>query len=220
MKPPFTVDQFLEVFNNYNQTVYPIQFIFYLVSAYTIYLIVKPVPKSDKIISLILSLLWLWMGVVYHLIFFTAINEVAYVFGTVFILQGILFLIYGVFRNKLSFRFSSGLYGVTATILIIYSLVAYPVLGYFLGHVYPDSPTFGLPCPTTIFTFGLLLLSAKRCSVTILIIPFLWSIIGFAAAFNFGIAEDTGLIVAGLLAFSLVLFRNNMLSKKDSVMQI
>ena len=208
MKTPFTVEQFLDVFRNYNQAVFPMQVIFYLVSIIAIYLTFKPAFKSDKIISGILAFLWLWMGIVYHLMFFTAINKAAYLFGTVFILQGILFLTLGVFQNKLSFNFHSGIYGWVGIMLISFALIVYPVLGYTLGHAYPSSPTFGLPCPTTIFTFGLLLLTYKKCPVAILIIPFIWSVFGFSAAFNFGIMEDSGLIVSGLLSVSIILFRN------------
>ena len=124
---------------------------------------------------------------------------------------GILFLIFGVFKSKLSFHFYPDKFGITGIILILFALIGYPVLGYFLGHVYPSSPTFGLPCPTTIFTFGLLLLSAKKCPVIILIVPFIWSIIGFLAAFQFGIVEDTGLLISGLITFSLLLFKNRSL---------
>jgi len=215
MKTPFTVDQFLEVFKNYNQSVFPLQFIFYLIAVVATYLAIKPSPKSGKIISVILSFFWLWMGVVYHLIFFTAINKAAYLFGTLFILQSILFVIFGIFQNKLSFKFSSVKYGIAGIALILYALIIYPVLGYSFGHVYPSSPTFGLPCPTTIFTFGLLLLTAKKCPLIVLVIPFIWSIVGFTAAFNFGIFEDTGLLIASLFAFFGLLIRKRTISKKN-----
>ena len=110
------------------------------------------------------------MGIVYHLIFFTEINKAAYLFGAVFILQGILFLIFGVFQNQLSFKFHYGIYGWLGIMLISFALVVYPVLGYIVGHTYPSSPTFGLPCPTTIFTLGLLLLTYKNCPYANLII--------------------------------------------------
>ena len=211
MNPPFTLQQFLEVFKNYNLVVFPMQIILYLISAVAIYVVIKRNSKSDKIISIILSFLWLWMGIVYHIIFFTAINKAAYLFGGVFVIQGILFLIYGVFQDKFSFSFQQDKYGITGIALIIFALIIYPVLGYFFGHIYPSSPTFGLPCPTTIFTFGLLLLNAKKCPVAILIIPFVWSVVGFMAAFQFGILEDTGLIVASLLTVSLLIYRNRKL---------
>lgn len=214
MKTPFTADQFFETFKSYNQAVWPMQIVLYLLSFVAVYLAFKSTPKSDKMISGLLSFFWLWMGVVYHLIHFTVINKAAYLFGAVFIFQGILFLAFGVFQSKLSFTFRSDGYGITGIMLIVFALIIYPVLGYLLGHVYPYSPTFGLPCPTTIFTFGLLLLSRRKCPLIILVIPFMWSIIGFTATFNFGILEDIGLLVSGVLTFIMVIVRNKMLIKK------
>lgn len=208
MKTPFTVEQFFEVFRNYNQAVFPMQIVFYLLSGIAIYFAIKPNLRSDKIISAVLGFLWLWMGIVYHLIFFSEINRAAILFGALFILQGISFLILGVFQSKLSFRFRANKYGVTGMILILFALIVYPVLGYLFGHVYPSSPTFGLPCPTTIYTFGILLLSKRKCPVVILIIPFIWSVIGFTAAFSFGIVEDTGLLVSGLLTSTLLFIKD------------
>jgi hypothetical protein len=173
-----------------------------------VYLVFKPGRNSGRIISGILAFLWIWMGVVYHLLFFAVINKAAYLFGVVFIQQGILFLISGVFRNKLSFKSRPGVGGVTAVIMLIYALVVYPLSGYFLGHAYPSSPTFGLPCPTTIFTFGLLLLSQNKISVNLLIIPLIWSVIGFTAAFKFGMLEDTGLLIAGILTAAMTFLTN------------
>ena len=208
MKTPFTVEQFLEVFKKYNETVFPMQIILYLMGTIAIYLIIKPTSRSNKIISGILAFLWLWMGVVYHLVFFTAINKAANLFGSIFILQAFLFLSFGVFQNKLSFKFHLDIYGFTGIILIVFALIGYPILGYMFGHRYPLSPTFGLPCPTTIFTFGLLLLTYKKCPVSILVIPFIWSVLGFSAAFHFGIVEDIWLLFSGLLTTSILLFRN------------
>ena len=211
MRPPFTLEQFLNVFKNYNQKVFPIQVVFYLIGIIAIYLVINHNPKSGRVISTILSFLWLWMGIVYHIIFFTTINNAAYLFGGLFIIQGILLLVYGVFKNKFSFNFKKDKYGISGLSLILFALVFYPLLGYLFGHIYPYSPTFGLPCPTTIFTFGFLLLNTKKCPITILIIPFVWSIIGFMAALQFGIFEDTGLIVASLITSSLLVYRDRKL---------
>src|SRR6185295_3859978 len=123
-------------------------------------------------ITLVLSFLWIWMGIFYHLIFFAAINKAANLFGAIFILQAIFFLWQGIFLNKLSFSFDKSVYSSTGIILVLFALVIYPVLGYSLGHKYPASPTFGLPCPTTIFTFGVLLMTDKKIPLMILLIPF------------------------------------------------
>ena len=208
MKTPFTVDQFLEVFKNYNESVFPVQVLFYLVAWFAIYLVTRQSTKSNRVISGVLSFYWLWMGVVYHLVFFATVNKAAYLFGSLFILQSALFLIFGAFSDRLSFRFNTDVYGITGLALTFFALFVYPLYGYFNGHVYPYSPTFGLPCPTTIFTFGILLMTDSKVPVVILIVPVIWSLIGFMAAINLGITEDIGLLVAGIVAASLLLYRN------------
>jgi hypothetical protein len=155
------------------------------------------------------------MGIVYQIVFFTTINKVAYLFGGLFIIQGVLFLIFGIFRNKFSFQFKKDKYGITGICLILFALIIYPVLGYFLGHTYPSSPTFGLPCPTTIFTFGMILLNQKKCPIFILIIPFIWSITGFIAVFQFGVLEDSSLLIASLITTSLLIYHNKNLFKSQ-----
>jgi hypothetical protein len=92
-------------------------------------------------------------------------------------------------------------------------LLIYPVLGYFLGHVYPHSPTFGLPCPTTIFTFGLLLWADNKVPKYLLVIPLLWSLIGFLAAFQLGVLEDVMLLITGLVATTLIWYRDKVAGK-------
>lgn len=211
MNPPFALEQFLNVFKNYNLSVFPMQWLFYFFGFAVVYFVLKPILKSDKIICLLLAFFWLWMGIIYHIIFFTAINKAAYLFGGLFIIQGFLFVVIGVFQKKISFSFQKDKYGITGITLIIFALIIYLVVGYLFGHVYPYSPTFGLPCPTTIFTFGVLLLNQKKCPFAIFIIPFIWSFIGFMAAFQFDFLEDTALIVASLATVSLLIYRNRKL---------
>jgi hypothetical protein len=208
MKTPFTVDQFVEVFKTYNESVFPAQVLFYLIALATVFLVTRQSRISHRVISGILAFFWLWMGVVYHLAFFTEITGAAYFFGALFVLQSVLFLILGVVNDRLSFRFDTDGYGITGVTLIFFALFVYPVYGYFNGHVYPHSPTFGLPCPTTIFTFGVLLMTDRKVPISILIVPGIWSIIGFFAALSLGITEDFGLLAAGIVAASLLLYRN------------
>ncbi|WP_333236711.1 MULTISPECIES: DUF6064 family protein [unclassified Microcoleus] len=205
---PFTTEQFFQVFDNYNQTTYPIQFVLILVAVAVIFMAVSRKPFRNKIISGLLGLLWLWAGIVYHLIFFTAISPPAYLFGALFIFQCLLFLYEGVAINRLSFRASRRFHGILGAIFIAYALVIYPIIGYALGQTFPSSPTFGVPCPTTIFTFGLLLWTDKKVPLSLLIIPVLWSIVGTSAALNFGIKEDFGLLVAGTVGTASILWRN------------
>ena len=208
MNLPFTTDQFLSVFGQYNQAVWPLQIVLNLGGFVAIVLAFRKNAWSNRVIAGILAFLWLWIGLAYHIAFFAAINRAAYAFGILTIIQGIVFLIFGVFTPHLSFRFRPDAFGITGALFILYALIIYPFLGYSLGHVYPKAPTFGLPCPTTIFTFGLLLWTDIRLPRSVLIIPVLWSIIGFMAALTLGILEDTGLLIAGIAGLVLILVRD------------
>jgi Family of unknown function (DUF6064) len=84
----FTTEQFLQVFANYNQAIYPIQFALIIIAIVTVFLAASRKPFANKLISYLLGSLWLWTGIMYHLIFFTAISPPAYLFGTLFIIQG------------------------------------------------------------------------------------------------------------------------------------
>jgi len=215
---PFTVDQFLRAFERYNTAVWPAQLILYVIALAVVYLAFQQRTDFSKSIASILSVFWIWMGLVYHLWFFSSINRTALLFALFFALQGILFFIAGVLKSDLRFRLRRDLLGITGSVFLIYALVIYPALGYWFSHRYPAAPTFGLPCPTTIFTFGLLLCTDRRVPLYLLPIPLAWSFIGGSAAISLGITEDLGLLAAGLLVLLLItlqrtrLFRSRALS--------
>jgi hypothetical protein len=83
-----------------------------------------------------------------------------------------------------------------------------PAVGYALGRVYPESPTFGAPCPVVIFTFGLLMWADKKLPWYLLIIPVLWAFIATSAALTFGVKEDFGLLVAGTIGTAFIIRRD------------
>ncbi len=202
---PFTTEEFLGVFKSYNEAIFPFQ-AFLLISA--VFIVIQVFRKrkiGNQLITWLLAFFWLWVGVVYQIMFFSSINPAAYIFGAAFILEALFILKSGAIDKKLEFGFSKDLNHYTGLILIIYALIIYPVLNVYFGHAYPRNPTFGLPCPTTIFTFGIFLMTTRRIPLYLLIIPFLWALLGISAAMQLGIYEDTGLIVSGILAVSLLM---------------
>lgn len=120
MKIPFSPEQFMDVMKYYNTTVFPMQVIFYLLGIAAIFLCLKKIRYSDRIIVAILSFLWLWVGIVYQIIFFTD----------------------------------------------------------------------------------------KKLRTYLLIIPLIWSIIGFSATSTLGMKEDVGLLVAGLVGTTMIIIKN------------
>lgn len=205
---PFSEEQFLRVFAEYNRAVWPAQIVLYSAAVLAIVAVVRGRACWGRVVVAVLALLWLWMGVVYHWAFFKHVNPAAYVFGAFFVLQSFLFAAWGVRKHAAPFRLRADAHGFIAAALLAYSLVMYPALGYVLGREYPASPTFGLPCPTAIFTFGLLLCAEGRVPSRLLPIPLLWSVVGASAARALGMTEDYGLVVAGAVGAFLIVRRN------------
>lgn len=208
MQLPFTKEAFLNVFAEYNTSVFPLQIVFILLAFVLIYLAYRNYKYSNPVISLSLAFYWIWIGVIYHILFFSAINKAAYFFGVLFILQGLLFIYAGVIRKELNYSTERSMEAYFGWAFIAYALIIYPILGMLSGHSYPKAPTFGLPCPTTIFTFGMFLFVKNRFPYYLLIIPVLWSILGFSAAVQLSVTEDFGLSFAGVIGLLLIIYYN------------
>ena len=206
---PFTVEQFFAIFGNYNDAIWPSQIVAYILGIVVLVLAFRGDTLSSGIISGILALFWIWMGVFYHIVQFSVINPAAWIFGIFYILQGLLFFLFGTIWGRLAFRFMLKPLPIIGGCFILYAMVVYPLLGIGFGHSYPRAPMFGVaPCPTTIFTFGILLWATKAMPIYLLVIPLLWSIIGMSAAVNLRVPQDYGLVVAGLLGTALILNRD------------
>ena len=199
-----TVDQFIEVFHRYNEAIWPLQLVAYALGLMALAFLFSRRPARDRAISAALASFWGFMGVVFMWVFETDIMKAAYVFGALFLAEAALLLWYGVVRGRLSFERASGLRLWAGLAMVAYALVVYPIVGAIAGHGYPESPLFGVaPCPTAIFTFGMILAS-RRFPWTLAVIPLLWAVVGSNAAFRFGIVEDYGLLVAGLVTAAVL----------------
>jgi hypothetical protein len=199
MTLPFTVEQFFEVFVRYNQGVWPMQVVLVALALAAVLLLFVPRPHGSQVISAIVSFLWAWMAIAYHFAFFAAINPGARFFGAFFLLGAFWFAWIGVIKDHLRFAAHGGLRAWLGGLLIAFALLGYPLLGALLGHWYPATPTFGLPCPTTIYTIGMLLFAVAPVPRSAFIAPVLWSMIGATAAFTLGVPQDYSLLAAGLI---------------------
>jgi len=206
MDIPFTTKQFFHVFAQYNNAVWPMQVVLTLLAVAAVLLLFSQFAAANRLISEVLALLWAWMAIAYHFVFFTAINPAAWFFGGLFLAAALLFVWIGVVREQLQFRARKDVWGWLGGLLIVYALILYPLLGWWLGHRYPALPTFGLPCPTTIFTLGILLFAQAPVPRSTFIVPLLWSAIGTLAAVRLNVPQDLGLLVAGLIAAKFLIF--------------
>jgi Family of unknown function (DUF6064) len=203
---PFTREQFLGIFADYNLAVWPAQVVAYVLGLIVVAALLRPSTSRHKLVAGVLAAMWVWTGVAYHGMFFARINPVALGFGALFVVQGALFVIAGIAGRRLVFGRAAGAGSFLGWVLVAYAALVYPLLGQMTGHPYPTQPMFGItPCPVTLFTLGVLLLTSAPVPRWLLIIPLAWSLVGGSAAFMLGVPQDWPLLFSGLTIVYLVL---------------
>jgi hypothetical protein len=196
---PFTRDQFLTVFADYNLAVWPAQVAAYLLGAGIVFALLRPSRRADGIVGAGLALMWIWTGLAYHATFFAAINQAAIGFAALFVVQGALLAHAALVRGDFPVAQRRGPAAWFGWALVAYAAVVYPLIG-LAGHGYPAMPMFGItPCPVTLFTFGVLLVARGPMPRRLLAIPLVWALIGGSAAFLLGVPQDWPLLIGGLL---------------------
>jgi len=197
MRLPFTHDQFLDVFAAYNSALWPVAALLWLVTLAALALLARG-RLAPRLVGALLAAHWAWAGMAYHLAYFAAVNPAARLFGGLFILQAALFLWFGVRRPGLQVTWGSRPHQVLSLVFCVYAL-AYPLLALATGLHWPRMPSFGVPCPTTLLTVGLLLGLGPRRLRGLSVIPWLWCLVGGSAAGLLGIRPDLMLLLGALV---------------------
>lgn len=201
---PFTRDQFLGVFRSYNDAIGIAPVLLLGVAVVTVMLAYGDRAWRHRVIAALLAVLWLWSGVVYHWVFFSAINPAARLFGGLFVVQAAVLIGFGVVRGRWTFDPRRAPGAGLGWLLVVYALAVYPLLGWIFGHGYPNGPSFGAPCPVTIFFLGTTLWIVGGVSVGAVAIPVLWALVGTGAAVGLGIYEDFALGASALVVAIMI----------------
>jgi hypothetical protein len=204
---PFSLEMLMDYFAAYNERIWPMQWVGYALSLLTLVPLVRPGKLWSRVVTGLLAFLWLWLALVFWWQAATGVAGMAMLYGPVvlFTVQGALFL-YALARDRLAYGRAGRVDTPIALAFIAYALIAYPLVGLAVGHVYPHSvlsPLF--PCPAIILTFGILLL-AERVPRYLLIIPALWGLSGILWAY-LGMVEDIGLVIAAVAGVILLVVR-------------
>ena len=197
MQLPFTEAEFLDAFALYNRLLWPGAVALWTASVLAVVRLILGLRPTPRALSSLLAV-HCASSAGYHVVFFAPINPAAWLFAGMFAVEAALFIRLGVVGQQWQFRVEPGGH-VFAYGLIVYSL-AYPIINVLMGLSYPRMPTFGVPCPTTIFIAGVLLL-AQRPPAVLVVVPVLWSFIGGSAAFVLDVRADLMLPVAGTMLF-------------------
>jgi Family of unknown function (DUF6064) len=194
---PFTPSEFVDVFGAYNSALWPAALALWLVSLGVIAVAIRASEPPHRMLATLLAVHWSWSGLAYHAAFFTQINPAAWLFTGLFLAEAVLFARCAISRGQLRFSTGPPMRRLQAGSLVAFSLV-YPLINVAQGFSFPRMATFGVPCPTTILTLGLLLV-AEPPSWSLAAIPIAWAVVAGSAAFLLGVHADIMLFVAAAL---------------------
>ena len=197
MPLPFTHAQFLDVFGAYNAALWPVAAALWIATAVVAVQVLR--RRADvRTLAALLAFHWAWSGVAYQLIYFAPINPAARIFAALFLVQAAAFAWYGLTRGRLAAAGSPTPFRIAGLVLIAASL-AYPALSLLAGMAWPRAPLFAVPCPTTLFTAGVLLSAPPPVPQWLFAVPVLWAVIGGSAALALSVTPDLMLFGAALL---------------------
>lgn len=200
---PFTRDQFFAIFAAYNSAIWPAAIIAYPLALTMVAFALRGGRSNAAIVAASSALLWGFVGVAYHGLFFSRINLAAPLFAAAFVLQAVLFCAAAASGHGIEFNERSRVRSAVGLGLILYAMIIYPLIGLIGGERYPAMPLFGVaPCPLLIFTFGLFVL-ASRVRWWLWIVPLLWTIVGTGGFYLLSVPQDAALPFSALAAILL-----------------
>ena len=204
------VEEFYDLVVSYNEMYLIVIILTFILAIVALLMVFRKNVYSSRFISLTLTILWFWIGIVFGILVFGPFPTVLaglemtgswYLFGSIFVIHGIVMLYFGVIKDTVSYSWKSDYRHYIGLLIILFGLVIYPFVGVFSGHVFPEYPIFGImPCPVTLFTIGLLLWSEEKPSVPLFIIPIFWALMGMVPLLFYEVYADIVTILAGIIA--------------------
>ena len=211
-------DLFREVLLKYNREMWTLVYITYGMGLVSLFTIVFKPAAARWVVSVTLSALWLWSSIVFFVLKFSEVTPIFYAGSVLFFIQSVLFILAGSgkgLRHTLKFgRKPGGGSGALGIFAVMYALILYPLIGSISGYALTEGPWFGIaPCPLTIFTVGMLLLADGKVSRSLLVIPFIWAVMGVIPVFRYGLLADIGAIFFGVVGILLIVRRNRRIAQ-------
>jgi hypothetical protein len=171
----FSPRTYYRLFELYNQAVWPAHIL-----TLALGLAIVVLWQHSRAISIILAACWLWVAWAYLLTRYDTINWAARYFALGFVVQALLLVRGGVVRQGLVLRPRTDALGATGLAILVFALIAQPLLGPLLGRNWLAAEVFGLaPDPTVVGTLGVLL-AARQPLWGLLVIPCIWCAISGA----------------------------------------
>lgn len=204
---PYTAEVAFSLFARYLAETWPFAIAVALLSLSLLQFVWRRTPLGGRAAGGLLAIGWLWVGAVYHLGYFAAINFAAQLYAGLFVLQAALLAWHGAWRDRLALRLHGDAAGRIGLALVLLAWIGYPLADVLAGHPL-DAPRLpGLaPGPTALFSLGLLLNATRPVPLHLLLIPLAWSLIAGFNGWVLAVPADLCLPLPALVALGAALW--------------
>jgi hypothetical protein len=171
----FSPQTYYRLFELYNAAIWPAQVVAIVLGLAVLILGRRPGGSRGRWIAAIFAGCWLWVAIAFHANRYAMINWAAVDFAWGFGFEAALLIWTGVLRGKLVFGPGEGKIGRASVGILLFALLAQPLIGPLLGRPWRQAEIFGVaPDPTAVATLGILLLAAGRVRWELIAVPVIW----------------------------------------------
>jgi hypothetical protein len=203
---PFDADALFASLAYYHATFWPLQWLALIGAAAAIALPTAAPAHGERASLLLLATAWLWVGLAWHIATFAEINFAAPIYGALFVVEGAL-LAWAAARGRVALRFRHHRRHLIGLGLALAALIGYPIIDRLGGVPWTAVRLPGAaPCPTALWTLGLLLLAEGRPPAGLMLLPVLWTVAAAATGWVLGIEQDQLLPLAVATALVVALW--------------
>ena len=198
-----------EIIGTYGKNIFPLQIFTVITAAVIVWLIIKnPGERTTIIVKAYFALCFASIGIVFFLIhgtLFPGIQE--YTQAGLFITIAVLFGA-DIFRKKIDFKLPTHGGHKIITLLLLFAVFIYPLIGMLAGHYFPAMIIVGThPCPTAAFALVLLAAALPRTNKLLYVLLLIWALPFpvFIQIPKFGVYEDSIMLLCGIYALVMLI---------------
>jgi Family of unknown function (DUF6064) len=197
----FSPRTYYRMIERHNEMLWPTHLVMVGLGLTLMAMVKRPAPIRSRAISALLAMVWAWVGWSFVWQRYTTINWAAKYLVALFIVEVLLLVWLGVARGVLAFGWRSGAGSIIGAVLLLLSLLVYPLIALLLGRGWSQAEVFGVaPDPTAIGTVGVLLLAEGPFRWLLMIPPVLWCLVAGTTLYAMDSAEAWVPVAAAVLA--------------------
>jgi hypothetical protein len=200
----FSAQTYYRLFELYNRDLWPLQMLALVLGVIVLALWRRGDDRAGRVIAVILAACWLWVAWGFHWQRYASINLAASYFALAFVVQALLLLWSGGLRGRLTPAPATRLQQRAGLGLLLFALLAFPLMGSMLGRSWTQAEVFGMaPDPTALATLGVLLFAGVRPVWGLYPIPVAWCLLSGATLWAMESPDFAVVTLAALLAVIL-----------------